>query len=112
MNITVLGGHSSITGAKFKDKFSKMFTSQGSTTMVLNLSWSIRPVHILLYVFCGVFIMVLVPSGFRWCNSTWSGAYFKVYVLQCLLSGSGAFCFPLVQFHTVLVQVKLRYVVD
>ena len=46
MNITVLGGHSSITGAKFKDKFSKMFTSQGSTTMVLNLSWSIRPVHI------------------------------------------------------------------
>ena len=62
MNITLLGGHSNITGAKFKDKFSKMFTSQGSTTMVLNLSWSIRPVHNLMNVF-----------------------------LRCILYGSGAF---------------------
>ena len=77
--------------------------------MVLNLSWSIRPVHILLYVFCGVFFMVLVPAGLRRCKSTWSGAYFKVYVLQYHLYGSGAFWFPLVQF---LVQIKLRDVVD
>ena len=89
-----------------------MFTTQGSTTMVLNLSWSIRLVHILLYVFCGVFFMVLVPGGFRWCNCRWSGAYLKVYVLQCHLYGSGAFWFPLVQFHMVLVQIKLRDVVD
>ena len=80
--------------------------------MVLNLSWSKRPMHI-----CIVCVLQWLHYGSGACwflvmQSTWSGAYFKVYVLQCHLYGSGAFWFPLVQFHMVLVQIKLRDVVD
>ena len=64
MNITVLGGHSSVTGAKFKDRFSKMFTTQGSTTMVLNISLSKRPMHVFSYAFHGDCILVLVSAFF------------------------------------------------